>query len=533
MREERRRLKRSQRKFARNRFGGQGKGKGDFFRRQAESAPPKPLPSGRSARQIVFRILEEHSNSGRFISQLLEKEFTAANLKSGFERRLATELANGIVRRQITLDAILKAFVDRPKDQVEPRLWTILRIGAYQLALASGIKSHAAVSETVELARWCGDERWCGMVNGVLRSILSSVESAAETDSTESLPAGLTLQPGPRAVALDPEPANENSPGELGEQRYRLFDRDVFSGLHDIPRYLAGSFGLPLWLIIRWERRFDQEQLFRLASSFNFRPPLTLRVNSLRSDRDTLLAQLTGSSGEESLPGQPTRQSSFHEGRRPEAIWCRGAGNPVSLPGFTDGHFTIQDETAMSAAALLDPQPGQRVLDLCAAPGTKSTHLAELMQNQGCVVAVDSDGSRLSRVPENAQRLGHSIIETAEVNDDLSNMPEGPFDAALVDVLCSNTGVLGKRPEVRTRLKRGDIAELADKQLKLLTAAAERLAPGGRLVYSTCSIEPEENSGVVSRFLETATEIRLESMHDFFPGEPSDGGFQALLIREK
>jgi 16S rRNA (cytosine967-C5)-methyltransferase len=125
-----------------------------------------------------------------------------------------------------------------------------------------------------------------------------------------------------------------------------------------------------------------------------------------------------------------------------------------------------------------------------------------------------------------------SIIETATVNDDLSDLAEGPFDAILVDVLCSNTGVLGKRPEVRSRLKRGDVEELAELQLKLLTAAASRLAPGGRLVYSTCSIEPEENSGVVTRFLQDAVGIRLEETREFFPGEPSDGGFQALLIRE-
>ncbi|MBC8289977.1 MAG: hypothetical protein H8E37_06640 [Planctomycetes bacterium] len=587
MREERRRMKRNQqkrkdaaaRRAEAKRSGDDktlGRGRGqrtEFFKEPEEETPPAPLPKVTNARQIAFRVLDDHGQSGQFVGSLLENVLWSAQIAHPAERRLATELANGIVRRQLTLDAILKKFVDRPLDQVEPRLRTLLRLGTYQLVLASGIKSHAAVDETVELARWSDEERWTGFLNGVLRSIDRSVEAAAENSDS----AGIVTEFSPKAVPLDLEPAEDSA--EPGEQRYRLLDREVFTGLHDIPRFLSAAFGLPLWLVIRWERRFDRDRLFRLASAFNFRPPLTLRVNSLRTSREELLALLrehaagveaaeedrkadpkisttdadqtadleevdrceeASDEQDDSTPVDvssepkrpPSRRASFGEGRQPNTIWCKGAGNPVALPGFAEGLFTVQDETAMSAAVLLDPQPGQRVLDLCAAPGTKSTHMAQLMKNQGSVLAVDSDAARLERVPENAERLGMGIVEAAVVKDDLSDLAAGPFDAILVDVLCSNTGVLGKRPEVRTRLRRGDVEELAELQLKLLTAAAERLAPGGRLVYSTCSIEPEENSGVVSRFLETAIGIRLEETRDFFPGEPSDGGFQALLVKE-
>lgn len=542
MRNERRRMKRNQQKRrdaaarrAEAKGGSLGHGRHqrtEFFNQQEDETPPEPLPKVTNARQIAFRVLDDHLQSGQFVGALLESVLWSAQITEPAERRLATELANGIVRRQLTLDAIIKKFVDRPLDQIEPRLHTLLRLGTYQLVLASGIKSHAAVDETVELARWCDEERWTGFLNGVLRSIDRSVEAAAENSDS----GGIVTEHSPRAVPLDLEPADGDST-EPGEQRYRLLDRDVFSGLHDIPRFLSAAFGLPLWLVIRWERRFDSDRLFRLASAFNFRPPLTLRVNSLKTTREEVLtllrdqtAEKVAAESEENSLGP--RQAIFGEGRLPNTIWCKGAGNPVKLPGFAEGLFTVQDETAMSAALLLDPQPGQRVLDLCAAPGTKSTHLAELMNNQGSVLAVDSDATRLERVPENAGRLGLDIVETATVKDDLSDLSDGPFDAILVDVLCSNTGVLGKRPEVRTRLRRGDVQELAELQLKLLTAAAERLAPGGRLVYSTCSIEPEENTGVVSRFLENAVGIRLEETREFFPGEPSDGGFQALLIKE-
>ena len=542
MRKERRRMKRNQQKRrdaatrrAEAKGGAPGRGRhqrSEFFKQQEDEAPTAPLPSVTNARQVAFRVLDDHLQSGQFVGSLLESVLWSAQINEPAERRLATELANGIVRRQLTLDAIIKKFVDRPVDQIEPRLQTLLWLGAYQLVLASGIKSHAAVDETVELARWCGEERWTGFLNGVLRSIDRSVEAAAENSDSGSI----VTEHSPRAVPLDLEPTEGDS-ADPGEQRYRLLDRDVFSGLHDIPRFLSTAFGLPLWLVIRWERRFGSDRLFRLASAFNYRPPLTLRVNSRKTTRDEVLellrdqaAEKVASESEENSPGP--RQRIFGEGRLPNTIWCKGAGNPVKLPGFAEGLFTVQDETAMSAALLLDPQPRQRVLDLCAAPGTKSTHLAELMENQGSVLAVDSDATRLERVPENAGRLGLNIVDTATVKDDLSDLSKGPFDAILVDVLCSNTGVLGKRPEVRTRLRRGDVEELADLQLKLLTAAAERLAPGGRLVYSTCSIEPEENSGVVSRFLENAFGIRLEETREFFPGDPSDGGFQALLIKE-
>jgi len=573
MREERRRMKRAQKKrqdFANRRaeraagakpgFAPGRHQRSEFFQEQATVDPPQPLPTVTSARQLAFHVLEEHSESGQFIGQLMEGVLKQTHLSHPAERRLATELANGIVRRQLTLDAILKTFVDRPPDQVEPRLRTLLRLGAYQLVLASGIKSHAAVAETVELARWCGEERWCGFLNGVLRSIDRSVEAAAETSDTD----GIVTAHSPKAVPLDLETADAHSP-DAGEQRYRLLDREVFPGLHDIPRYISAAFGLPLWLVIRWERRLDRERLFRLASTFNFRTPLTLRVNPLRTSREELLALLrehaeqqasetpepeqnssdlngVSATAENVADGQSTaaesehqssspRRAVFGEGRLPNTIWCRAAGNPATLPGFAAGLFTVQDETAMSAVALLDPEPGQNVLDLCAAPGTKSTHMAELMNNDGSILAADSDAVRLERVSQNARRLGLDIISTVTVQDDLSDLPQGPFDAILVDAVCSNTGVLAKRPEVRTRLRRADVEELAGLQLKLLTAAAARLVPGGRLVYSTCSIEPEENSGVIAQFLECTPDIRLEETREFFPGEPSDGGFQTLMIR--
>ncbi len=185
----------------------------------------------------------------------------------------------------------------------------------------------------------------------------------------------------------------------------------------------------------------------------------------------------------------------------------------------------------MSASLLLDPGAGERVLDLCAAPGTKSTHLAELMGDRGQIIATDVSSQRLQRVQENVTRLGLKSITPVLIGQDLAGLPAGPFDAVLVDAPCSNTGVMGKRPEVRHRLTPGDIDEHAQVQQRLLSAAATRVLPGGAIVYSTCSIEPEENSGVVSSFLGSTNEFELVSAREFFPGQGGDGGYQALLRR--
>ena len=183
----------------------------------------------------------------------------------------------------------------------------------------------------------------------------------------------------------------------------------------------------------------------------------------------------------------------------------------------------------MFAAEMLAPRPGETVLDLCAAPGTKTTHLAELMQNRGRIIAADLREEKLARIRENAHRLGLTIIEPVLVSPAGDDIPPAPFDAVLVDAPCSNTGVLGKRPEARWRISPDDIRELAKLQRRLLRTAAERLKPDGRLVYSTCSIEPEENEGSIADLLTHRSDVLLEEQRLFLPGQPADGGFAALL----
>jgi 16S rRNA (cytosine967-C5)-methyltransferase len=212
-----------------------------------------------------------------------------------------------------------------------------------------------------------------------------------------------------------------------------------------------------------------------------------------------------------------------------QAIRLEDSASVRDLPGYADGWFTVQDAAAMSAAAALGPKPGSRVLDLCAAPGGKATYLAERMDNQGEVVACDVDVDRLRTLEGQCRRLGIAIVRTCVLEAENTEPPPGPFDAVIVDVPCSNTGVLGRRPEVRWRLRPGDFRRLVHLQTRLLLQATERVRPGGVIVYSTCSIEPEENQLVTRAVARALPWLTLEAEEEQNPGRPADGGYWARL----
>jgi len=241
--------------------------------------------------------------------------------------------------------------------------------------------------------------------------------------------------------------------------------------------------------------------------------------NSLRADRDTVLHALIDA-GCKASAGTLIGSIQLEQSPRLE-----------TLPGYADGLWSVQDEAAMSASLLLAPQPGESILDFCAAPGGKTTHLAELSCDRATIVACDVANGRLQRVRENAARLQLTSIQPMVVPKDGRDLPAGPFDAVLVDVPCSNTGVLNRRPEARWRFDQIGLEELVVLQTRLLLQACELVRPGGRVVYSTCSMEPEENRGVVDTVLMAMKDFRLDREIQHHPGRPADGAYQALLIR--
>jgi 16S rRNA (cytosine967-C5)-methyltransferase len=444
----------------------------------------------RGARQVALEVLLAGHRHGAFVQELLNQHLSGSGLPP-VDRRLAAQLVYGVLRRRSTLDALVAPFVAKPLRADKQNVREALRLGALQLVLMDNIPIHAATHSTVGLL---DNPKMRGFVNAVLRNV-------------GDLRTGETLE----TAAADAVP--------LDGSRYRRLARAVLPPPGEQPvEYLAAAFALPAWLVRRWLERHDWDEGVRRGFWFIGTPSLWLRVNPLRATREQLLAALTAAG------------VAAEAGTHPEAIRLVDHAAIPELPGYADGWFVVQDVSAMQVASALAPAPGSRVLDLCAAPGGKTMHLAALMANQGRIVACDIDGRRLARLPESADRLGISIMETQVLNPD-GEPPPGPFDAALVDAPCSNTGVLGRRPEVRWRLQERELGHLQSLQIRLLRLAADRVASGGKLVYSTCSIEPEENQEVVRAILQQTPALTLDEEQQQRPGAPADGGYWARLLK--
>ena len=448
-----------------------------------------------TGRQHAFEVLIELERTGRFVSDLIQKSYSYTSDSS--ERAFVTELTNGVVRRQLTLDTLIAPHCKRPRHEVEPGLWILLRIGAYQLMFMQSVPDHAAISETIDLARWVRKDRWTAMANAILRGLQGTLTGTKGTTAGRNR---VPLNAKRSAVVRDPVFADSE---------------------RDLSLFLGQAYSYPPWLIRRWMLQHSTDEIIRLANWFNAPPVPALRVNLMKTTRDAVLQALS-ESGIEAEAG-PT----------PECIQLQKSLSIDRIPAFQAGLVSVQDSTAMKAARLLDPQPGERILDLCAAPGSKTTHIAELMGDSGEIVAVDSSGERLERVAENCQRLALTSVRTEELNLVENDAPEGNFDAILLDVPCSNTGVMGKRPEVRWRIMPSDFEELVSIQQQLLVRAIQRARHGTRIVYSTCSFDPAENEQVVEWACSRYPWLKLVEESREMPGQPSDGGYLALLRAEQ
>ena len=415
---------------------------------------------------------------------------------SSVDRALCQELVYGVVRWQAALDWLVARKTDGRKQK--PVLQNLLRLGLYQIFWLDRIPAHAAVHETVELTRHSGFGAQAGFVNAVLRGYLR------EFDAAKKALAGLKL----------------SNP--------------------------AVGFSHPQWLVERWQRRFGEETTRQLLAWNNTPPRIFARVNTLKFREGRQVANLN-------ISGTATRRSSHdaaaaalleqwrkenveydfvrHDWLEENLVFELKLHPPLaSLGSFQQGWFYIQDPSTLLAVGELNPQPGETILDFCAAPGGKTTFIAQWMNNQGRIVAQDVSEERLKLVRENCNRLGATCVKT--VLSSAFRLPPSAVDRILVDVPCSNTGVMRRRVDLRWRLRAGEILRLQQTQLNLLKQAAPRLKPGGVLVYSTCSLEPEENQEVVKAFLRANEEFELEFERELLPfADGVDGAFVARLKR--
>lgn len=451
-----------------------------------------------TARQVAADVLARSRSRAGFAAELIDD---AAATLSGQDRRFVTQLVYGVMRRRATLDALIEPFLHKPLHALQDRVLDVLHLGAFQLAFLTHVPKHAAVHESVELAEYVGSPQAKGFLNGVLRRVSELV-----TDQ-------FTLRPGPDALPFEPH----ESPVSAVVGRYRKLNQPILPDMEREPiAYLSAAHSWPRWLAERWLARFGLEECIRLGFWFNAAPPLWIRTNKLNTDRESYRLQLAAAT----IDSEP--------GEHPQSLRLPDPPAIRDLPGYATGDFCVQDHASMLVASAMNPQPGMRVLDLCSAPGGKTTHLAELMDNRGSITACDIDQKRLDTVTTLCQRLGVKNVETVLLQEN-GEPPAGPFDAVLVDAPCSNTGVLGRRPEVRWRIKPTEFEHLIRLQTKLLFQAFERVKPRGVVVYSTCSIEPDENENVVKGVLRAMKHVKLEADQYAVPGRPSDGGYWARL----
>jgi 16S rRNA (cytosine967-C5)-methyltransferase len=413
------------------------------------------------ARELALQILYEIEVKSAFANETIElfcKNYHLSNL----DRRFVGELVSGTTKMRRRLDYVLSFFLEKEINDLTPWIRNILRLGAYQIDFLDRVPESAAVNESVNLAKKFGHRGTVALVNAVLRSYVRD-KSRVSFPSWE-------------------ENKVEN---------------------------IALFYSFPSFLVESWLNIFGEEKTIKLCKVFNERPKLCFRMNLLKTERHSL---------EEKFNKSKTK---FKSGRFLENFYY--IESRVDLNHFTplvEGLIYLQDESAGFPVILLDPQPGETILDLCAAPGGKSTFIAELLGNKGRVLAVDKNWEKIKLLRENCRRLG--IDSVRYFCGDATNFHVRPVDRVLVDAPCSGLGVLGRNSDSRWRKQKEDPLRLQELQLEILFNAASLVKKGGVLVYSTCTLTREENDFVIGKFLEKRKDFKLTDASPYVDSEVVD-----------
>ena len=423
------------------------------------------------ARAAATKVVFEVNERNAYSNVSLAKELRQNKLND-VDRRFCTELVYGTVKAGKSIDWIISQYISRPLKKIDPKVIAILRVGMYQIFFLDRVPDSAAVNESVELAKKInvGSSKF---VNAVLRSAVREPDKAKfpTDDSAE-------------AIAL------------------RMFH--------------------PQWLVERWIEQFGIEDTKRLCEIDNIQPTLSLRTNTLRTSRENLIKVLK----EQGIDAAP---SILVE----EGIICNNIISLDNLKELQQGLCQVQDESSMMVAHELDPRPGEFIIDCCAAPGGKTTHIAELMKNTGHILAVDIYEHKIKQIRDNAKRLGVKIIKTEQLDArEIGKKFTSKADRVLVDAPCSGLGVLRRKADLRWKKNLEEIKILPRLQLEILTSAAEAIKVGGTLIYSTCTTESAENEDIIKAFNDSHTNFKLERMRTLLPHiDKTDGFFIAKMIK--
>ncbi len=417
------------------------------------------MTSGDPIRRLAWQILQQVEHSRNFADSLLDQSFSRKPELSIRDRGFVTEMVMGVLRWRSRLDLAIRKAAKDPGRRIHSRILQLLRLGAYQILFLDRVPDAAAVNESVSLARsQFHDEKIAHFVNALLRQVA-------------------------RRKGLEEFPPLEASPLE----------------------HITQAAAHPEWMVKRWISDFGPEKALHFCQSNNHRPPYTIRVNTLKVSR----LQLQDRFRHLGMEARPTLFS-------PEGLVLRHKPQSGDEGLFAQGMYFIQDEASQIIPHLVAPKPGETILDACAAPGGKSTHLAQLINNHGRIIALDSVRSKILRIQENCRRLGISAVQPlpADASRPLPFPQNIRFDRILVDAPCTGLGVLHRNPEIKWRRRAEDPARLQKLQLAILRNVAPHLKPGGILVYSTCTLTQEENDEVVEGFLRSHPEFQRQDFRE-------------------
>mgnify|MGYP000963977929 CR=1 FL=1 len=412
-------------------------------------------------RGLAVKILNRVERSDSYLERLLDNEMKNTEL-SGADKALLYEIVHGVIRWSGRLDWVLNGFYKGQFSKAIPNLKNGLRVALYQILFLDRIPDHAAVNEAVEFVKRLQGQKPADLTNAILRNIIRSKNAIRYPDPNEDL---------------------------LG--------------------YLSAYYSHPSWMVKRYLARFTREETEKLLTANNEKPYLTLRVNELKTSVDEFKKLLK------------SVNLRYTQGKYvPEFFKLQNLTNITAWEAFSEGLFNIQDESTGLACKMLAPEKGMRVLDLCAAPGGKSAYIAALMGDEGEIIALDKYESRLKILGKNMNRLGIKSVQP--VVKDALEYEADLFDRVLADVPCSGTGTLSKKPDIKWKRHLLDIHIMNEIQTKLIRKAASLVKPGGIFVYSTCSIEPEENFNIVKAFLAENPNYKLLDAAEVFPEQHVD-----------
>lgn len=445
------------------------------------------------ARSIAVKILTRVERTDAYLDKLIDFEIRNAEQLNDYDKSLLNEICHGVIRWMRRLDWFLNGFYRGNWEKCTPEIKNTLRVALYQILFLNKIPDFAAVNEAVEFVKKISTQKHADVVNGLLRTIIRT-----------------------KADLVYPT-------------------REI-----DEVKYLGIMQSHPNWMVKRWIQRFGFDEAVVFSESNNKRPILTLRINKLKTTREDVLKKFD----EREIVYRTCKYIDYF-------VTLRLMSKIYLDEDFINGMYTVQDESAGLPAILLNPTENDSILDMCAAPGGKSTHLAQLLGNNGKVYAVDKYEVKLNMIRANSERMGVTNVEYI-LDDalDLQNekIKDMQFDKILLDAPCSGLGVLSKKPEIRWKREMKDVLALADLQKQLLNAAVKYLKPGGAIVYSTCTTEQEENMDIVKDFLENNPDFKIDDASKYvnkelvnaegcietFPHKQGiDGSFSARLVRSQ